>query len=129
MNMAEIRFKQVYETSIPNKLRAAYRNEGVKYCIEALKLYPESEKINFLLGMFYSRWEEPDDKKARDHFLKVIESDPMHSDANLALSKLYYKHDNADKARKYAEKAIEADARNESAQKWLKKIEEKGQVK
>jgi tetratricopeptide (TPR) repeat protein len=128
-NLAEIRYKQVYESFVSNKLRIKYRAEGIQYSSEALRIYPESERINYILGIFYSRWEDPDDKKARDCFLKVVEIDNSNADAYVALSKLYYKHDNIKKARLYAEKAIEADVRNESAQKWLKKIEEKEQLK
>ena len=126
-NMAEIRYSQVYESFMPEKLRQTYRDEGIRYCTEGLHIYPESERLNYLIGMFYARWREPDDKAARDAFLKVVELDPSNSDAYLVLSKLYYKHDNIGKARAYAEKALEADARSESARMWLKKIEERQQ--
>jgi tetratricopeptide (TPR) repeat protein len=128
-NMAEIRYKQVYESFISASLRSKYRGEGIKYSSEALQLYPASDRINFILGVFYSRWEDPDDKKARDCFLRVVEIDSSNADAYVALSKLYYKHDNMKKARLFAEKAMQADARNESAQVWLRKIEEKEQLK
>jgi tetratricopeptide (TPR) repeat protein len=120
-------FKQVYESFTPAQLRQEYREEGIKYCKEGLRIYSESGKLNYILGMFYSRWSTPDDKAAREAFLKAVELDPSNSDAYLALSKLYYKHENFTKARSYAEKALKADARNESAKLWLNKIEEKRQ--
>ncbi len=128
-NMAEIRYRQVYEATLSGSLRDKYRAEGIKYSSEALQIYPESERVNFILGVFYSRWEDPDDKKARDCFLRVVEIDSSNADAHVALSKLYYKHDNMKKARLFAEKALQADPRNESARIWIKKIEEKEQPK
>jgi len=126
-NMAEIMYKQVYESFTPARLRQEYREDGIRYCKEGLRIYSESGRLNYILGMFYSRWSNPNDKAAREAFLKAVEVDPSNSDAYLALSKLYYKHDNFSKARLYAEKALKADARNESARLWLKKIEEKQQ--
>ena len=61
-NMAEIRYREVYESFLPEKLKDRYRDEGRKYCSEALGIYPASEKINYLLGVFHYRSPEPDDK-------------------------------------------------------------------
>jgi tetratricopeptide (TPR) repeat protein len=128
-SIADIHFHQVYESFIPEKLKVKYRAEGVKVCKEALKIYPKSERMYYYLGVFSFRSSDPDDKAARDYLLKVIELNSSHSDAYVALSELYYRHENMEKARMYAEKAIEADHANEKAQKMLKYIESKEHIK
>ena len=128
-NMAEIRYKQVYEDFLPEKLRGRYRDEGMNFCRQALLIYPESERVNYYLGMFLCRWGEPDDKQAKEYFLRVITINPANSDALVALSKLYYRHESPDKARRYAEKALETDPRSTAARKWMKHLESREQVK
>lgn len=128
-NMAETRYKQVYEDVAPEKLRGKYRDEGINFSREALVIYPDSEKINYYLGMFLCRWGEPDDKKAKEYLLKVVSINPSNADAYVALSKLFYRHDNSGKARQYAEKAREADPRNASARTWIKHLESRAQEK
>jgi tetratricopeptide (TPR) repeat protein len=118
-SMAEIRFKEVYESFIPQKLSERYREDGIKICKEALKIYPQSEKMNYYLGIFHYRSSNPDDKKARDYFLRVLDLNPSNSDACVALSELYYRHENMGKALQYAQKALEADRSNPRAQKML----------
>ncbi|OHD65329.1 MAG: hypothetical protein A2176_15455 [Spirochaetes bacterium RBG_13_51_14] len=127
-SMAEIRFHQVYESFIPRKLREEYREEGIRFCKEALSVYPRSEKMNYYLGVFHFRSPNPDERAARDYFLKVVELNPSHADACVALAELYYRHDNMRKALLYAEKALQADRSNPRAQKMLKYLEAQHQV-
>ncbi|MCU0848154.1 MAG: tetratricopeptide repeat protein [Spirochaetes bacterium] len=121
--MAEIRFHQLYYEGLPAGFRDRYMLDGVKYCAEALQANPDSVQVNYMLGVFYSRRQDPMDEKARDCFLKVIELDPMHAKACIALSELYFKHDNYEKARTYAEMALKAEPTNKRAFKLLKYIE------
>ncbi|HOD14176.1 MAG TPA: tetratricopeptide repeat protein [Spirochaetota bacterium] len=128
-NMAQVRYREVYESFLPQKLKDKYRDEGKKYCGEALRINPASEKINYLLGVFHYRSPNPDDKIARDYFLKVIEINPLNADAFVSLAELYYRHENQGKARLYAEKALEADPTNPRAQKMVKYLDSKLEVK
>ena len=128
-NMARIRYSEVYESFLPEKLKERYRDEGKKYCGEALRIYPASEKINYLLGIFHYRAPNPDDKIARDYFLKVIEINPLNADAYVLLAELYNRHENSGKARLYAGKALDADPSNPRAQKMVKFLESKLEVK
>ncbi|MBN1496756.1 MAG: tetratricopeptide repeat protein [Spirochaetes bacterium] len=127
-SLAEIRFREVYESFVPEKLKESYRREGITFCKEALRVYPKSERMNYYLGVFHYRAPEPDDKIARDYFLKVLDINPRHSGASVALAELYYRHDNMKKARGYAEKAIDADRTNRRARDILKYIESKKQL-
>lgn len=113
--MAEIRFREAYYENIPADLRGKYIKDGIKYSEEALRIYPGSRKVNYYLGMFYYKSPEPDDVKARDQFLKVIELDPENADAYTALADLYYKHDNMEKAVFYAEAALKIDPAGDRA--------------
>jgi lipoprotein NlpI len=128
-NMAEIRYREVYESFLPENLKDKYRDEAKKYCRQALDIYPESEEINYYLGVFNYRNPNPDDKKAREYFMKVLDINPSNADALVSLAELYSKHDNMDKARMYVDKALEADSSNQRAQKVLKAIESRAQVK
>ncbi len=128
-SIAEIYYRQVYESFIPKKITDKYREKGIRVCKEALQIYPKSERMYYYLGVFSFRSSDPDDKTAKDYLLKVIELNPSHADAYVALSELYYRHDNIEKARMYAEKAIEADNANVRAQKMLKYIESKERIK
>ncbi len=128
-SIAEVHFRQVYESFVPGKLKDKYRSEGIKVCREALKIYPKSERMYYYLGVFNYRSSDPEDKTAKDYLLKVIELNPAHSDAYVALSELYYRHENMGKARMYAEKAVEADHTNVRAQKMLKYIESKERIR
>ena len=128
-NMAEVRYREVYESFLPDALKDKYRDEAKKYCKQALGIYPESEKINYYLGVFLYRAPNPDDKKARDYFLKVIEVNPSNADAYVSLAELYARHDNPEKARMYADKALEADSTNPRARKMVKYLESRSPVK
>ncbi len=128
-SIAEISFRNVYESFMPQKLKDKYRDEGMKACRDALRIYPKSERMYYYLGVFSYRTANPDDKAAKDYLLKVLELNPSHADAYTALSELYYRHDNLLKARMFAEKAIEADRGNMRAQKMLKYIESKERIK
>ncbi|MBP7735792.1 MAG: tetratricopeptide repeat protein [Spirochaetes bacterium] len=128
-SIAEISYRNVYETFMPRKLKEKYRDEGMKACKDALRIYPKSERMYYYLGVFSFRTSDPDDRAAKDYLLKVIELNPSHANAYVALSELYYRHDNMIKARMFAEKAIEADNGNIRAQKMLKYIESKEQIK
>src|SRR4030042_1688020 len=94
-----------------------YWRQGLDQC--ALGVYPRSEKMNYYLGVFHCRSPNPDERAARDYFLKVVELNPSHADACVALAELYYRHDNMRKALLYAEKALQADRSNPRAQKML----------
>lgn len=120
--MALIRYDEIYHTQVPMKLKDKYRGEAILYCEEALKLYPDSTEINYLLGYFYYNNPEPLDKKARDYFLKVVELCPEHTEAYVRLSELYYKHKNTQKALKYAENALKHDPSNLRARGLIKYI-------
>lgn len=128
-SMAQIRYREVYGSFLPQKLKDRYREEGMQYCGEALRIYPASESINYLLGVFNYRSPNPDDKAAKDYFLKVIEINPLNADAYVSLAELYNRHENPGKARLYADKALEADPTNPRAQKMVKYLESKLEVK
>jgi len=120
--MAEVRFREVYNQYLKPEMRKRYREEGKKYSKEALEIYPDSVEVNYILGrLFYkkSSMPEPEDKIARDYFMKVIENDPEHVNANISLSELYFKHKNKEKARYYAERALKSDQANVRARQLL----------
>jgi len=120
--LAEIRFREVYDSYLPETARNKYREEGVGYCREALAIYPDSIDINYFLGRFHfkkSAMPEPEDRTARDYFLKVLEQNPEHVEANIALSELYFKHKNREKARFYAEQALKGDPASARARQLM----------
>lgn len=129
--MAEIRFRHVYESYVPETAKAQYRNEGIGYCREALKVYPESVKMNYYLGIFHYKNPAPDDSQARGYFQRVLELNPNHIGASIGLSELYYRHGNMGKARQYAERALAADPNSRRARTMLNYIEryQEGAVK
>ena len=128
-SIADIRFREIYESFIPATQKEKYREEAIKICKEALQVYPQSERMNYYLGVFHYRTPKPDDKKARDYLLRVMDLNPSNAEASVALSELYFRHDNVEKARMYAQKALESDRTNSRAQKMLKYIESKEEVK
>jgi len=65
------------------------------------------------------------DVEAKNAFLKAIELDPELTDALVHLSVLYQRHNNNDKARLYANRALEVDPTNQRARYVLKSIESK----
>lgn len=113
--MAEVRFYEVYFKGLNNELRNKYIEEGIIYSKEALQIYPESKDVNFFLGMFYFDNKEKMDVEAKKQFLKVIDLDPEKVEAYIALSRLYERHDNKEKARQYAEEALRRDPANDRA--------------
>jgi len=124
--MTEIRFKETYYSYLPEQKRKVLRKEGIRYGLEALKVFPESVEVNYYLGRFYykkSTMPENEDKIARDYFLTVLKSDPNHTDANTALSELYFKHKNRQKARFYATQALKGDPRHRRAKQILKNLD------
>ncbi len=128
-SIAEINYRQVYESFLPGKLKDRHRDEGTRACKEALAVYPKSEKIYFYLAVFSYRNADPDDKAAKDYLLKAIDLNPSYTRAYIALSELYYRHDNMEKARMYAEKAIGIDNSSKGARKMLKYIETRERVR
>ncbi|MBN2160080.1 MAG: tetratricopeptide repeat protein [Spirochaetes bacterium] len=128
-SMAELRYREVYESFLPDKMKERSRKDGMKLCGEALLIYPESDTMHFYLGVFNYRSPVSDDKAARDHFLKAVEINPSHAEAYVALSELYYRHENIGKARMYAEKALQADHENRRARQLLNYFETGRQVK
>lgn len=120
IGMAEVRFREVYYENIPDDLRSKYIKEGIKYSREAIEVYPDSKDANYYLAVFYYKNTEPDDLQAKNQFLKVIELDPDRIEAYVALSELYHKHRNKEKARFYADLALKKDPANERAKHLLK---------
>lgn len=128
-NIAEIRYREVYESFIPESLKEQYRDEGIRVCREAIRVYPGSERMHYYLGIFHYRSPKPDDRKAKDYFIKVIDLNPGHAGALACLSELYYRHDNMEKARLYAEKALASESDNVRARAMLRKIEGRQKMK
>jgi len=126
-HMAEIRYRQVYDLHLPHKMRISYRKDGIRYSREAVKVYPDSARVHYLLGMFLYRsaGDKPEknaDRMARDSFLKVIEIDPAHAESYSLLSELYLKHENREKAGMYAELAVKHDPDNIRARNVLRRL-------
>jgi tetratricopeptide (TPR) repeat protein len=121
--MAEICFVDIYDGDLSEAKRDNRRIECVRYCNEALKLNPDSIKMNYLLGILYYKNSKPSDEKAKDFFLRVIQLNPGHASALVYLSELYYKHENLPKAEFYAKQAIEYDPENKRAREMLKYID------
>lgn len=121
--MALVRFKEVFEGPLPQHLKDKYRAEGISMCAEALSVYPDSAEVNYLAGMFYYKSPSPDDKKARDFFLKAIEIDPEHAPSGIALAELYLKHRNREKSISFLQKVIESDPGNKRARELMLYIE------
>lgn len=125
-SLAEIREIEAYRNINLFENRVKFRNEGIKYCKEALRIHKNSVDVNYLLGEFYFRKigdAAEDDKLARDMFLKVVELDESHSGANMRLSELYMKHNNKEKGLFYAKKAAESDPSNRKALEIIKPYE------
>jgi tetratricopeptide (TPR) repeat protein len=121
--MVRVRYKEFFEGSLPVNLREGYRRQGIALGNEALEIYADSAEMNHMLGMFHYRSPEDDDTRARDCFLRVLEIEPDHVGAAVALSELYFKHKNRDKALVYAEKALRSDPSHKRARELLLYIE------
>ncbi len=122
--LAEISFIEAYKNYNVQSNRVRFRNEGINYCLEALKVDSSSPEVNFLLGEFYYKsFKSSDemDKKARDSFLKTIAVNPDHSMANLRLAMLYFKYSNREKGLFYAQKALHSDPDNSEARELLQR--------
>jgi tetratricopeptide (TPR) repeat protein len=117
--LTRTRYRMAYEYTVSGKARKGIISEGIKYAEEALKIYPDSREVNLYLGMFYLKNSEPQDVKAKNQFLKVIQVDPMNAQAYLALAELYRKHENNEKAREYARKALEVRPDSAEARRLL----------
>ncbi len=122
-SLAETRYREAYYSYIKADLREKYVVEGIKYCKEALQVYPGSKDVNFFIGTFYCKNSNPDDVLARDHLMKVVQLDPHHVDAYVMLSELYYKHRNKKKAREFSGKALEIEPEHERARYIYKNTE------
>ncbi|MCL1910822.1 MAG: tetratricopeptide repeat protein [Leptospirales bacterium] len=123
--MAEIRLRETLEAPLTQEKKEAFRREGIGFCKEALKIYPASVDVNYFMGRFYykkSMMIEDEDSIARDYFLKVVKAQPVHLDANIALSELYFKHRNKEKAEYYALQALKGDPNNARAIELLKYV-------
>ena len=128
--MTEVRYKEIFEGNLPNNLRERYRDEGIQFGNEALKIYPNSVRVNYFLGKFYYnhlRIDDVNDRKARDFFLKVVKLEPSHEEANMALAELYLRHHNREKSRYYAEKLLTHDRFNERARRLIAHLDRSGQ--
>jgi len=105
--LAEIRFIETYEQYNIMKNKISFREEGIGYCKEALKLSPESTDVLYLLAEYYYRdFQKKDDVNAKKTLLKLIKVDETHSKGALLLSRLYLRHGNKAKAVKYAREAL-----------------------
>jgi tetratricopeptide (TPR) repeat protein len=125
-SLAEIQGIEAYKNANLFENRIKYRNDGIKFCKEALKINKDSIDVNYLLGEFYLRKIDSatdDDKLARDMFLKVVALSPLHSGANIRLAELYIKHDNKEKGLYYAKKTLESDSANQKALEIIKSNE------
>ena len=123
--MAEIRFREILEAPLTQEKREEFRREGIVLCEEALKIYPASADVNYFMGRFYykkSMMIEETDSIARDYFLKVVKTQPVHIGANIALSELYFKHRNKEKAEYFVSQALKGEPNNARAIELLKYI-------
>lgn len=126
-SMADIRFREVFYSNLEPALRKKYREEGKRYCREALLIDATSARMNYLLGRFHyepSSVPVESDRTARDYFLRAVELEPGHSEANTSLAELYFKYGNTAKARRYATRALETDPSDERARQILKYLDQ-----
>lgn len=122
--LAELSYIEAYTNYNPAAIRIRFRNEGIKYSREALKVNNVSADLHFLLGEFYYKnfdRSDGNDKEARDSYLKAVAVNPGHSMANLRLAMLYIKHSNVEKGVFYARKAVDADPDNSEALELLRR--------
>jgi len=122
--LAELSYIEAYTNYNTSAIRIRFRNEGIKYSREALKVNDLSADLHFLLGEFYYKTfdrSDGNDKEARDSYLKAVAANPGHSMANLRLAMLYIKHSNLEKGVFYAGKAVEADPDNAEALELLRR--------
>lgn len=124
MGLIKTRYLGAYESELPagHKIRNRYIAEGITYGLQALKIYSESAQLNYYLGYFYYNNPNPNDVKSREFMLNTIKLDPQNIDAHVVLARLYYKHDNYEKALDFAKTAIKIDPANMKAQDTYKKI-------
>ncbi|MFC1669451.1 tetratricopeptide repeat protein [Spirochaetota bacterium] len=122
IGLTEICYRECYYSYLPSSMRIRFRKEGIKYSSEALNINKHSIESNFFLGMFHYRTKKSMDRKARDYFLRVLELNPAHVEANIALSELYFKHKNREKAKKYAQSALKSDPSSRRARQMLRYI-------
>lgn len=122
--MALIRLREIRELSLSAAEFEVLRKQGIAHCQKALKLYPDSVEANYWLGLFHYtvRGKGDEDTAARDSFLKVVELDPEHEGANIALARLYLKHGNKDKAELYAIQALKSSPSGSQARELLESI-------
>lgn len=122
-SLAEIRAIEAYKNINIFDNRIKFRNEGIKFCKEALRINKNSVDVSYLLGEFYYRKidsKTDDEKLAKDMFLRVLDLDQTHAGANSRLSELYLKHNNKEKGLYYAKKAAESDPSNQKALEIIK---------
>ncbi len=122
-SITELKYREIFYSYLAFETRQKFFDEGIKSGKEALVIYPDSIEVNFFIAMLYYKFKEEFEINARDHFLKVVKLNPEHIDANIALSELYLKHKNSDKARKFAENAMKAEPGNRRVRELLKTIE------
>ncbi len=123
--MAKTRYIEAYETNIPATLKEKYIKEGLIYTKEALAIMPDSVEVLYMRGIMCYKNHDPDDVAARKTFEQIIELDPTHTGAYIALSELYLKHKNKNKANYYSKKALEVDPANERARFIYRMTKEK----
>jgi tetratricopeptide (TPR) repeat protein len=113
----QIHYYNAYESQVIDT-EGVQRNieNGMETAKDALLHFPDDPEIHFYLGSFYYNNPNPDDIKARDHMIKVIEEDQWNVEAHVILARLYLRHDNEEKALHYTEKALELDPTNAGAQ-------------
>ncbi len=125
-SLAELCFLEAYHSSNLPEMRKKFSREGIKYCKEALSYKRDSVDVNSLLGDFYYMKIDSDqdnDSLARDAYMKVLELNPSHFNANFKLARLYKSHNNNEKALKYIKKAVLSDPSSEEAAALLKTLQ------
>ncbi|HOP28495.1 MAG TPA: tetratricopeptide repeat protein [Spirochaetota bacterium] len=124
--LAEIRFIETYDNyNIPAN-RVKFRQEGIGYCREALRINSSSIDVNFLLAEFYYRGLQSGngrEEDARDRYQKVLELQPLHPKANLRMANYYIRNNKTKLALFYAKKAVEGDPGNREALELLKRLQ------
>ena len=124
--LSEVRFIETYDNyNIPEN-RIKFRQEGITYCLEALKVNPVSAEMNFLLAEFYMRGIRSGSSReedARDRYQKVVQVEPLHSRANFRLASYYMKNSKTRMAYFYAKRAVEGDPANQEALELFKRLQ------
>ncbi len=125
--LTEIMYREVYDNPhLSGEKKKDFIDRGIEYGRKALKLNESSPRLLTWLGFFYYKGPRADHIRARDYFRKVLELQPDNVQALTAMSRLYYLHQNAEKARMFVDRALKIDPDNYDARMMLQKIERYG---